>query len=99
MGFPSGGAGNTHDAAQALRHEIVARLFRLGSGLTKSRDRAINQSRMFGTQTRVVQAKSGEIAHFKVFYKHLAFANQPLGQGLTFVAGQIQCDRTFVAVS
>src|SRR6185437_6310513 len=74
--LPVGRAGEIHDAAHALGHQIVAGARSVRAVLSESRHRAINQPRIFLAELRVVEAKLGQSADLEVLDQHIRACSQ-----------------------
>ena len=66
-----GRAGQVHEAAHALRHQVVAGARRIGAGLAEAGDRAVDQARVVAREARIVEAELGEPADLEVLDQHV----------------------------
>ena len=92
-------ARDAHEAPHTLNNKVIARARRVRPGLTKPGDGAIHQARVQRLQAGVVQTITGELPHFVVFDQHVTLRHHLSYQGLTFWRGDVQCDRSLVAVN
>ena len=66
-----GGAGEAHEAADALRHQVVAGARGIGAVLAEAGDRAIDQPRAVRREALVVEPEFGEPADLEVLDQHV----------------------------
>ncbi len=97
-GLAIGLAGNAHEPAHALGHEIVAAALRIGAELSEARDRAINEARLLGGKTREVEAVFGKAAHLVVLDHHIRLKGEAAHQGRPLRLREIDGDGALVAV-
>ncbi len=69
-------AGDAHQAAHALDHEVVAGAAGVRAGLAEARDGAVDQAGVDFLQAVVVQAVLGQAAHLEVFHQDVALQRQ-----------------------
>src|SRR5262249_36593740 len=93
-----GRAGEAHEAAHALRHQVVAGARRIGAGLAEAGDRAIDQMRVLGRETFVVEAELFEPADLEVLEPHIRARGELLDQPLALGSLEIKLDGTLAAV-
>jgi hypothetical protein len=91
-------AGDRHDAAHALDHEIVARTLRIGAGLAEAGDRAINELRIDGFQAFIVEAVFLEASDLEVLHHDIGFGGQIAQQLLAFGLRHVDGDRLLAAI-
>ncbi len=65
-------AGDAHQAAHALNHEVVAGAAGVGAGLAEAGDGAVDQARVHFLETGVVQAVLGQAADLEVLDQDVA---------------------------
>ena len=87
-----------HDAAHALRQEIVAGARRVGSGLAEAGDRAIDQAREVVLDLLVGEVVARHVADLEILDEHVAARDQQLGDLLAFGLRDVERDRPLVAV-
>ena len=98
VGSPSAVAGEAHEAAHALRHQVVAGARRIGAGLPEAGDRAIDQPREFLRQALVVEAELLQPADLEVLDQHVGARGELLHQALAFGGLEVELDRALAAV-
>ncbi len=91
-------AGDTHQAAHALDHEIVAGAAGIRAGLAEARDRAIDQARVDGLDAFVVQPVLAQAADLEVLDQDVALLRQLAHQLRPARRGDVQRHRQLVAV-
>ena len=91
-------AGQIHDAAHALRHQIVSGALGVGSVLPKARHRAVDQAGAFRCEAFVVEPEFGEPANFEVFDQHVRTRGQLAHDAPAFLAFEIHFDRALSAI-
>ncbi|MNX59112.1 hypothetical protein D3C86_899690 [compost metagenome] len=91
-------AGDAHQAAHALDHEVVAGALRERAVLAEAGDRAIDQARVDVLQALVIQPVLGQPAHLEVLDQDVADRGQFADQRRAFRRGHVRFDRTLVAV-
>src|SRR5262249_57896605 len=96
-GLAVGRCGQVHDPADALSHEVVARARGVRAVLTKAGDRAIDQARVVLAQARVIEAELGETPNLEILDQHIRARRQLLDDAPTFLALEIELDRTLAA--
>ena len=89
---------DTHQAAHALNHKVVARTLRIGAGLTKACDGAINQARIFVFHALVVETILLETAHLEIFNQDVTVFGEFFDKLDPLGTGEVNFDRTFVAI-
>ena len=91
-------AGQIHDAAHALRHQVVAGAFGVGAVLAEAGDRAVDQARALGRETFVVEAELGEAADLEVLDQHVRARGQLAHDAPALIALEVHLDRALAAV-
>ena len=97
-GLAVGGAGQAHDAAHALGHEIVTGARRVGAGLAEAGHRRVDQPRVGWREACIVESEFGEAADFEVLDQHVGARRKFLDDALSFSGVEIEFDRTLAAV-
>ena len=93
-----GRSGQAHDPAVALRHEVIARLRRIRSGLPEPRDRAEDQVRKLRPEGLMIQPVAFQPARLEILHDHVCPGGQSPHRALAFGRGNIQRDGELVAV-
>ena len=91
-------AGHAHQPAHALDHEIIAGAVRVGPVLAEAGDRAIDNPRIHSAQRLVIQPVSGQPADLEILDKHIAFGGKPAQDVGAFRCGDVDGERSLVAV-
>ena len=91
-------AGEIHEAAHALRHEIVAGARGIWSVLAEAGHRAINQPRHFRRQAFVVEAELGEPADLEIFNQNIGSRREFFDDAPALFAFEVELNRTLAAV-
>ena len=91
-------AGEIHEAADALRHQIVARTAGIGSVLAEAGHRAIDQPRHFRRETFVVEAEFGEPADLEILDQHVGTCGEFSDDPPAFLALEVELDGTLAAI-
>src|SRR5690606_7768274 len=91
-------AGDAHQPADGLEHEVVAGLAGAGAVLAVAGDGAVHQARVDGAQAVVVQAVAPQVADFVVLYQDVAARGQFAHQLLPGRAGDVDGDGLLAAV-
>src|SRR6202040_481633 len=91
-------AGQVHDPAYPLRHEIVAGPRRIGTALTETGDRAIDQPRHVFAQTRVVQPELCKPAYLEILDQHIGSRGKLPDHPPPLVALEVELDGALAAV-
>ncbi len=97
-GRPVGLAGDAHDAARALRHQIVARPRGGRPVLAVAGDRAVHEVLKLGAQLRVGEPVIGEAADLEVFDQHIGVREQAPDERGALRCGEVDRDRALVAI-
>ena len=97
-GLPVRHAGDAHQPAHALEHEVVAGARRVGPGLAEAGDRAVDQPRVQRAQAGIVEPVLGQRADLVVLDHDVALLGQRADQRLAFGRGQVAGDRFLAAV-
>ena len=92
-------AGELHDAAEALDHEVVAGLRRPGSVLPEARDRAVDEAGVRRAHALVIEPEAHEAADAEVLDHHVRAADQALDEGEIVRVGEVGDDRALAAVA
>jgi hypothetical protein len=90
--FAVGHAGQIHDAAHALRHQVVAGAFGVGAILAEPGDRAVDQARTFWRETFVIEAEPGEPADLEVLDQHVRSRGKLAHDAPALVALEVHLD-------
>ncbi|MNR04670.1 hypothetical protein D3C85_1206500 [compost metagenome] len=90
--------GQAHQPAQALDHEVIAGALGVGPGLTKAGDRAIDQARVDRLQAFIVQPIGSQATNLEVLDQHIRLRCQLAHQALALGLGEVDGQRTLVAV-
>src|SRR5205085_11948541 len=88
----------THEAAHALRHQVVTGARRIRSVLAETRDRAVDQPRAFRREALVVEPELGEAADLEILDQHVGARRELLNDALAVRALEIGLDRALAAV-
>ena len=91
-------AGQAHDAAKALGHQIIPGAMRVGAGLPEAGDRTIDQPRLDCPHGRVIQPIFRQSPNFEILHQDVAFFRQFADRCSTLWVSDIHRDRTFVAI-
>ena len=76
-------AGEAHEAAHALRHQVVAGARRIRTGLAEPGDGAIDEARTFRSEARIVQAELLQSADLEVLQQHVRTGRELAHNALT----------------
>ena len=98
VGSPSGRAGQAHEAAHALRHQVIAGARRVGPGLAEAGDRAVDQPRALGREARIVEAELLEAADLEVLEQHVGARRELLDDALALGGLEVELDRALAAI-
>ena len=96
--FAVGIAGQVHHPAHALGHEIVAGALCIRTGLTEARHRAIDQPRVVRREALIVETEFGEPADLEIFDQHVRARRKLAHDAASFLALEVELDRTLAAV-
>ena len=91
-------AGHTHESAHGLDKRIVAGPFGIGSGLTKTGDRTIDEAGVVALQIVITQLVARQVPELEIFHQNVGFSGNSAYQRLAFRLGYIHGDRALVAV-
>ncbi len=91
-------AGDGHEAAHTLRHEIIAAARCIRPGLAKAGDRTIDQRRLDAAQSLPIQPVLHQAAHLEIFDHDIGLARQIAQQGLAIRVGEIHGNAALVAI-
>src|SRR5262245_42739310 len=91
-------AGEAHEAADALRHEVVAPPGTIRSRLPEAGTRAIDQARKFLPHAFVVEAELLQAADLEILDQHVRARGQLLHQPLALRGVEVELDRALAAV-
>ena len=97
-GSPSGVAGEVHDAAHALRHQVVAGARGIGAGLAEAGDRAIDQAGVFLAQAGIIETELGKPADLEILDQHVRARRELAHDAAPFLALEIELDRALAAI-
>src|SRR5262249_62167493 len=90
--------GHAHDAANALRHEIISGPRSRRAALAEACDRAIDQARIVGRQTFVIEAELDQAANLEVFDQHVGARGELLDDPLSLRSREVELNRALAAV-
>ena len=93
-----GGAGQTHDAAHALGHQIVTRPRCIRAGLAEAGHRAVDQPRISRRETCIVETELLQAADLEILDQHVRARRELLDDALALGGLEIELDRTLAAV-
>src|SRR5688572_21477366 len=91
-------AGDAHQPAHALDHEVVARALAPRTGVAEAGDRAIDESGIHFLQLRVAQAVAVEVAELEILQQHIRFRGKLARDRLALRTGEVERERFFAAV-
>ena len=91
-------AGQVHDAAHALDHQVVAGAMRIGAVLPKPGDRAIDEPRIDLSQALVVESVLLQSVDLEVLDEHIGMRSKPPHQRPPLLRLEIGGDRALAAV-
>jgi hypothetical protein len=91
-------AGDAHQAAHALNHEVVARLLTIGPGMTETGYRAIDEARVYFAQILVAETVTREVAELVVLQQHVAARGEIAHDLLPLRIREIDRDRLLAAI-
>ena len=91
-------AGDAHQAAHALDHEVVPRPLAPRPGMAEAGDRAIDEAGVDLLQLRVAEAVAIEVAEFEVLQQHVAARGELARDRLPLRVREIQRERFLAAV-
>jgi hypothetical protein len=94
-----GVAGDAHQATHGLHHQVVTSAFSVGPILAKTGDGAIDQPRVDGFETVVVQPILLEAADLEVLHHHIGLCSHFAQQGLPFWVRHVDGDAALIAVA
>ena len=97
-GGPALAAGDAHDAAHRLRHQIVCRQIAARPALPETGNRRIHQSRIHFAQRRPVVVEFAHHPGAVVFHQHIGARRQFFKNRAVLRRFQIQRDAAFAAV-
>ncbi len=97
-GFAVGGTGQAHEAADALRHEIVAGACGIRAVLAEACHRAVDQPRAVGREALIVEPEFREPADFEILDQHVGARRELLDDAPAVLALEIAFDRAFPAI-
>src|SRR5262249_52354196 len=90
--------GEAHEAAHPLRHEVVTRPRRIGTGLSEAGHRAIDQPRKRRREARIVKSKFLEPADLEVLDQHIRACRKLFDQSLAFRRLEVEFDGALAAI-
>ena len=91
-------AGQRHEAADALRHQIVAGARRIRPGLAEAGDRAIDQARAGRREARIVEAEFLQAADLEVLDQDVRLRRELAHDALAVLALEVAFDRALAAI-
>ncbi|KAF5299039.1 hypothetical protein FQA39_LY19195 [Lamprigera yunnana] len=97
--FTVGVAGDAHQAAHGLHHQVVARTRRVGAGLAEAGDGAVDEARVDFLQAVVIQAIGFEPADLEVLDQDVGLFGHLDDQRLAFGRCHVDGDAALVAVA
>src|SRR5262245_64763283 len=86
-------AGDAHQAAHALDHEVVARALAPRPGVAETGDRAVDQAGIERAQLRVAEAVALEVAELEVLEQHVAARGELARDRLPLRLRKVQSER------
>ena len=92
-------AGQIHDAAHPLDHEVVAGAMRIRAVLPKTGDRAIDQSWIERAKAVVVEAVALQPTDLEVLDQDIGVRRQPTDKRAPLLRLEIGGDRPFAAIA
>ena len=92
-------AGDVHDAAHALDHEVVSRPGGVGSVLAETRDRAIDEAWIEGPQRGGVEAVFRKAPDLEILDDDIRMSGETANERLAFGGLEIDGDRALAAVA
>src|SRR5690606_13576921 len=92
------GAGDAHQPAHRLDQEVVAGTVGIGTALAEAADRAVHQSRRDGAQACRIQTVLLQPAGLEVLEDDVGLPGKTGDHRLPFGGGDVDRDRTLVAV-
>src|SRR6185312_141102 len=93
-----GEAGDAHEAADALRHQVVAGARRVRPGLAEAGHRAIDQPGAFALEAVVIEPELLEAADLEVLDQHVRARRELLDDALAVGGLEIKLDRPLAAI-
>ncbi|MNY04421.1 hypothetical protein D3C86_1370960 [compost metagenome] len=90
--------GDTHQATQALDHEVVASALGIRPRLAKTRNRAIDEIGVERLEARVVETIGRQATDLEVLDKNIGLRRQLADQALALRLGKVDGHRLFVAI-
>ena len=97
-GHAVGLAGDAHQTAHALRHEVVTGPVLVRTGLAETGNRAVNQSGIELGQIVITQTVARQITHLVIFHQHVNAFRQLAYQLLSLRLAQVHRDRFLAAI-
>ena len=96
---PVGLPRDMHDAAHALQQEVVAGARRIGAGLAKAGDRAIDDVGLHFLQPLVVQAEFLEAADLEILDHDIGVGGEPPHERAALFRVEIRLDAALAAIA
>src|SRR5581483_873831 len=93
-----GHAGEVHDAAHALRHQVVAGTLRIGAGLAEAGNRTIDEARAGGAEALVVEPEFLQPADLEVLDQHVGLGGELSHQRAALITVEVDLDRALAAI-
>ena len=97
-GLAIGLARDRHDAAHALDHEVIAGALCVRPGLAEAGQRAVDEARVDGFETFIIEAVFLEAADLEVLQHDVGLGGELAYQLLTFWLGHVDFHRPLAAV-
>src|SRR5262249_8440763 len=97
--FAVSNASQIHDSGHALRHQVIARAFRVRSVLSKSGHRAVDQAGAFRCQTFVVESEFRQPSDLEVLDQDIGARSELAHDAPTLIAFEVHFDGAFAAIS
>ena len=92
-------AGQIHDAAHRLDHEIIACTLGIRSALAKTGDRTIDQTRIDRFEAFIIKAILFQPADLEILDQHIGVGRKPPDRRLTFRRFEIHRNRALSAIA
>ncbi len=98
-GLPVGMAGDAHQAAHGLHHQVIAGAFGIRPVLAEAGDGAVDQARVQRFQAGVVQPILRQTADLEILDHHVGLGGHAAQQRLALGVGHVHGDAALVAVA
>ena len=96
--FAVGGAGQIHNSAHPLGHQIVTGTRGVGPGLTEPGNRTVDQPWVILSQARIAEAEFGQAPDLEILDQYVRACRELLDDPPPVDAVEIKLDRTLAAV-